>query len=142
MELKHPMHDYHLPIPRTTKTIEVKVVYNDTNEELADGFNNVEYTGNVVEYNSITTLYQIEHEGGDQEELYCYEVQAHKDIKVSPSPMEFKEYIEESHINDINPNMFMKTLAIWSSRGCKYTPYICNSTTTTCIHTKCGYRLS
>lgn len=55
------MYDYHLLIPRTTKTIESKIVYNEINEELDDGFkrlgynrkllkvfNNVEYKGNIV----------------------------------------------------------------------------------------------
>ena len=66
-------------------------------------FNNVEYKGNVVEYNPKTIRYQNEYKDGDQKEFYHYEVHAHKDhqSKIAPSPMDFEEHVYKISIDDI-----------------------------------------
>ena len=95
--MKHAIDDYHFLTPRTTKTIKLKAIHDDVDEELDDEelddgskrfengckvfkfFNNVEYKGSVVGYNPKNKLYQVQYKDGDQEEFYHNEVHAHKE---------------------------------------------------------------
>ena len=93
-KLKRVIDDYHHLTPGTTERIKSKTTNNDNDGICMDlndrskrfkivfpifkVFDNVEYKGKIIGYNSKQRLYEVEYEDEDNEDFYHNEVHAHR----------------------------------------------------------------
>ena len=133
-KLTRAIDDYHYLTPSTTKQIKSKLFNDDGDEGIStklddqsDYFNiafkilkvfdNGEYKGKIIGYDSKNWLYQVEYEDGDKKEFYHNEIHAHrnstKDSQVkyhiplssSNSNKSLKSYLHKV-IKILNTNLF------------------------------------